>query len=130
MRVGHYLLSAEAGFSAAHRLPGVAQCDQLHGHNWRVRISVQVQESDLDESGMGVDFRAIEKVAQAAVADFDHAYLNDLEPFQDRAPTAEQVARTVFERSEAQLKRVAPSGKVVAVEAWELPHFRVTYRPD
>jgi 6-pyruvoyltetrahydropterin/6-carboxytetrahydropterin synthase len=127
--MGHYLLSAEAGFSAAHTLPDVDKCDRLHGHNWRVRLSVRVDEQGLDDTGMSVDFRTLEQVAKATVADFDHAYLNELDAFSDSVPTAEQVAKLVYERAASQLQNVAPAATVVEVEAWEMPGYRVAYRP-
>ena len=55
--MAHFLLSAEATFSAAHTLPGVPLCDRMHGHNWRVRVTVRVDATELDQHGMGVDFR-------------------------------------------------------------------------
>ena len=58
-----YLLSAEATFSAAHKLPGVEVCDQLHGHDWRVRLTVRVEESHLGDGAMAIDFRVIEEIA-------------------------------------------------------------------
>ena len=51
----HYLLSAEAGFSAAHTLPGVDMCERFHGHNWRVRLTVRVYENRLDQLGIILD---------------------------------------------------------------------------
>ncbi len=127
--MGYYTLAAEASFSAAHRLPEVDKCDRLHGHNWRVRLSVRIDEANLDGLGMGIDFRRIEEVAQAAVADFDHAYLNDLEPFKDKHPTAERLARVVYDRAAARLAGIAPTAQLIEVEAWEMSNYRVTYRP-
>jgi 6-pyruvoyltetrahydropterin/6-carboxytetrahydropterin synthase len=126
----HYLLSAETMFSGAHTLPGVPQCERMHGHNWRVRVTVHVDAGALDSSGIGVDFRVVEQAAQRAVADFDHAYLNDLEPFRKAAPSAERVAAVVGERVRRQLTAEAPGARVDHVDVWETPHFRVTYFPD
>lgn len=125
----HYLLSAEAAFSAAHRLPGVEMCDRLHGHNWRVRLSVSVDETRLDDRGMGVDFRVIEEVTRNAVADFEHRYLNDLEPFKERPPTAEWIAKLVCSRAVRELAHRAPPVTVEEVEIWETPTYRISYRP-
>lgn len=127
--MAHYLLSAETTFSAAHTLPGVDQCDRLHGHNWRVRVTVRVEESALDGGGMGVDFREIEGIARGTVADFEHRLLNDLEPFRDRPPTAERIAQVVCARVAACLAEAAPQAAVEEVEVWEMPQFRVVYRP-
>lgn len=125
----HYLLSAEASFSAAHTLPGVEKCERMHGHNWRVRLTVRVAAGDLDEGDMAVDFRVIEGMVRNAVADFDHAYLNDLEPFRERRPTAEQVAAVVCRRVAEALAHEAPTATVNAVELWETPQHCVEYRP-
>lgn len=127
--MAHYLLSAEAGFSAAHTLPAVEMCDRFHGHNWRVRLTVRVEERALDAGGMGVDFRVIERVAQDVVADFEHRYLNDLEPFRHQPPTAERLARVVAERAGTRLADAAPGASVEEVTVWELPEYRVVYRP-
>jgi len=128
--MAHYLLSAETSFSAAHRLPGVDTCDRIHGHDWRVRLTVRVDAAALGSNGMALDFREIERTARAAVADFEHRDLNQLEAFAGVAPTAEQVARIVSERACAQLARAAPAAQVDEVEVWETPTYRVVYRPS
>jgi len=128
--MAHFLLSAEAAFSGAHTLPGVAVCERMHGHNWRVRVTVRIDEDALDRVGMGVDFRTIEDETKRAVAEFDHAYLNELEAFAGRLPTAENVARVVSERVARRLAVAAPAATVAEVEVWEMPQYRVSYHPD
>ena len=126
----YYLLSAEATFSAAHTLPGVDMCERFHGHNWRVRVTVRVPQAGLDTSGMGVDFREIERLTRDSVAEFEHRYLNDLPVFRDRPPTAERVASVVCTRASERLTSLAPSAAVAEVEVWETPQYRVVYRPS
>ena len=126
---GHYLLSAEASFSAAHTLPGVDMCERFHGHNWRVRLTVKVAERGLDGMGMGVDFREIERVAREVVAGFEHRYLNDLPEFKERPPTAERVAKVICVQAAERLAATAPAAKISDVEVWETPQFSVVYRP-
>jgi 6-pyruvoyltetrahydropterin/6-carboxytetrahydropterin synthase len=127
---GHFLISAETTFSAAHRLAGAGECEQLHGHNWQVRLTVRVEEEQLDEQGMGADFRVIEEIATAAVADFDHAYLNDLEPFKETPPTAESIARAVYRRASEHLREVVQAARLAEVEVWEMAGYRAVYRPE
>ncbi|MFQ5550684.1 MAG: 6-pyruvoyl tetrahydropterin synthase family protein [Gemmatimonadales bacterium] len=126
--MGHYQLSAETSFSAAHTLPGVDLCERFHGHNWNVRLTVRVDEPGLDKTGMGIDFRVIEQTVRDAVEDWDHRYLNDVEPFRDIAPTAENIARVLCDRAAESL---AGNGNVsvAEVEVWETPKYRVIYRP-
>jgi len=124
-----YLLSAEATFSAAHTIAGVELCQRMHGHNWRVRVTVRVPETALDAVGMGVDFRALEALIRDAVADFEHRYLNDLPEFRERAPSAERIAAVLAGRAGERLARLAPAAALEQLEVWEAPHYRVVYRP-
>jgi 6-pyruvoyltetrahydropterin/6-carboxytetrahydropterin synthase len=124
-----FLLSTEAMFSAAHTLPGVDMCARMHGHNWRVRVTVCLDATRLDGHGMGVDFRVLEQLTRDAVADFEHRYLNELEPFAERAPTAESIARVIAERVSTRLGSHPSGARVLEVELWEMPHYRVVYRP-
>jgi len=124
-----FLLSAEAAFAAAHRLPGVDMCSRMHGHNWRVRVTVRVAADRLDALGMGVDFRDLEQFTREAVSEFEHQYLNELPAFADRPPTAETLARVVTERVTARLAGHPTGAAVAEVELWEMPQYKVTYRP-
>ena len=126
--MGYYLLSAETSFSAAHTLPNVPKCERFHGHNWRVRLTVRIDDSKLGPDGMGLDFRQIEETARAVVADFDHAYLNELEPFESCPPTAERVAFVACTRARERLAATSPAVDVTEVEVWETPEYRVVYR--
>lgn len=127
--MAHYLLSAETSFSAAHRLPGVDLCDRIHGHDWRVRLTVRVDAGALGSNGMALDFREIERAARAAVEDLEHRDLNQLPAFAQIPPTAEHVARVVCERAGAEVARAAPGARIEEIEVWETPTYRVVYRP-
>ena len=127
--MAHYLLSAETSFSAAHRLPGVDTCERIHGHDWRVRLTVRVDAGALDAGGMALDFRELERTARGAVEDFEHRDLNALPQFAGTAPTAEQVARIVCERAHDALQRAGGAARVEEVAGWETPTYPVVYRP-
>ncbi|HEX9581951.1 MAG TPA: 6-carboxytetrahydropterin synthase [Gemmatimonadales bacterium] len=125
----HFLLSAETRFSAAHTLPGVEACERMHGHDWRVRLTVRVERGSMKHSDLAVDFRVLEEVARASVADLDHRYLNDLPPFAGRGATAERVAEVVYERACSRLAGTAPEARLSEVAVWETPEYEVVYRP-
>jgi 6-pyruvoyltetrahydropterin/6-carboxytetrahydropterin synthase len=84
----------------------------------------------LAASGIAVDLRAVDEMARAAVADFDHAYLNELEPFRDHPPTTERIARVVAERVASTLADSSPDARVHSIEAWEMPGYRIVYHPE
>ncbi len=128
--MSYYLLSAETALSAAHTLPDTGQCEQLHGHNWRIRLTVKVSSEAIDAHGMEMDFRVLEKIVHDAVADFDHTYLNNHDAFATIPPTAERIAKVVSDRAVESLTKEAPSVSVQEVEVWEMPEYRAVYRPE
>ena len=123
-----YELSVRAEFCAAHRLKGYpGNCKNTHGHNWGVTAYVLCQE--LDELGMGLDFREIKALVREALSTLDHACLNDLAPFAEQNPTAENIARLLFEDLGQRLAARVPGGraKVSRVRIAETPGAEVTY---
>ena len=60
-------------FSAAHFITFNGNiCERLHGHNWRLDVSVGGQ---LDENGYVFDFIALRDACAAIVAELDHRVL-------------------------------------------------------
>ena len=122
-----YTLRVEGAFEAAHRVvnyPG--KCDRLHGHNWVVEATFQ--GTQLDELGMLIDFKVAKKALAEILEDFDHYYLNDFPPFKDGInPTAENLARIIYERLEARTEVMESSAHLAALTVWESPKSSVTY---
>ena len=94
-----YEVTIETGFSAAHFLRHYeGKCEKLHGHNWKVQITVSAGK--LDEKGLAIDFRNLREIANKFIEKFDHANLNDLPEFREQNPTTENIARIIFEKFE------------------------------
>ncbi|MHB8772366.1 MAG: 6-carboxytetrahydropterin synthase QueD [Syntrophales bacterium] len=92
---GTFDVAIETHFSAAHSLRGYpGDCARLHGHNWIVRLSVRCR--DLDATGIGIDFRILKGHVAAVLEELDHSCLNDLPPFQETNPSAENIARYLY----------------------------------
>lgn len=92
-----YTVSVEANFSAIHRVRSAdGSLEPPHGHDWRVRA--YFGRNELDEQEMVVDFLEAKSGLEAAIADLNHANLNEIEVFRDRNPTAEAVAKLLFDR--------------------------------
>ena len=109
-------------FSAAHRLEGhPGKCSRLHGHTWSVLAVFSGEEVGSD--GMLLDFDDAGEALQEVVDDFDHVLLNDVEPFDSLPPTAENVARVIFERLKRKGRWRASRGnaELAAVTVWESP---------
>lgn len=111
-------------FAAAHqlRLPD-GRLEPLHGHNWRVWITFA--GSQLDASGMLVDFTLVRPRLERLLAQMHDRNLNDLKQFAERNPSAEQVAAYVAEQMSGDLpERV----RLSAVRVEEAPGCTATYR--
>ncbi|MGC9323869.1 MAG: 6-carboxytetrahydropterin synthase QueD [Desulfomonilia bacterium] len=110
-------------FSAAHRLTGYqGDCERLHGHNYRVEVTVQ--SDTLDSVGVVMDFRDLKNLLKLVLDEFDHQYLNDLDVFRDENPSAENIARIIFSR----LSEVIPHPVILSeVLVWENENCCVAY---
>jgi 6-pyruvoyltetrahydropterin/6-carboxytetrahydropterin synthase len=119
-----YDLMIRAHFDAAHALHGYpGECRNLHGHTWDVEVVVR--GSVLDEVGIVYDFKTLKNDLADVLEPLDHAYLNDVPPFDAMNPTAENLARHIFEGLGA---RVGEGVTVTEVSVWESPIARITYR--
>ena len=117
-------ISQETCVAAAHQLrfaPG--EGERLHGHNWRIKATVRAER--LDASGFVLDFNALAATLRALVEPYEHVFLNELAPFDDLNPTAENIARVVADNLAAKVDddRV----KVLKVEVWENDSCAATF---
>jgi 6-pyruvoyltetrahydropterin/6-carboxytetrahydropterin synthase len=117
-------ISQETCVAAAHQLrfaPG--EGERLHGHNWRIKATVRAER--LDSSGFVLDFNALAATLRALVEPYEHVFLNEIAPFDDLNPTAENIARVVADNLAAKVDddRV----KVFKVEVWENDSCAATF---
>jgi len=113
-------------FAAAHAIRGHTRgCQNLHGHNYRVRVHVAAER--LDAIGMVIDFADLKGILEQVVGRFDHAVINEHPPFdRERNTTAEELARYVFEETGPRL----PAGRLLRrVEVWETETSCAIYEP-
>ena len=123
----NYTLKIVTDFASAHTLrdyPGA--CSRMHGHNWKVEVEVQARE--LDQTGMGIDFKEIKKATREITDRLDHRYLNEVEPFDQVNPTAENIAAYLY----TELSKILNSARVRvnAVTLWETERACVRYTEE
>lgn len=124
-----YELEVNAEFCAAHAIVIAGRREPVHGHNWRVTLTVA--GPTLDGDGLLCDFHEVEAALRQAVAPLDNADLNAAGPFDRLNPTAEHVARHLAERVSAALTgRLPPGARVASCRVTEAPGCAATYRPD
>jgi len=123
-----FQVSVEETFSAGHALRGYrGKCENVHGHNYRVRVTLEGQE--LDNIGLLMDFTHLKKVLREVSGTLDHQFMNDLEPFKTVNPSAENVARYFYEQVNRQLTNLPPGARITDVIVWETDTSRAQYRP-
>jgi len=124
-------ITVEDKFSAAHRLIEYSgDCENLHGHNWKVEITFTTL--DLDATGLGIDFRIAKTILRQSIKTLDHIYLNDLAEFKNINPTCENIASMIYlKASDLLLQKYDPEKiKIDCVTVCETPNTKVTYRPE
>lgn len=94
-----YYLTKEVTVSASHslKLDYDSLCKIMHGHNWKIKVYVKGRS--LNGQGMLIDFKHIKEI----VNELDHKCINDVDGFEKKNPTAENIAKWVFERVNKQL---------------------------
>ncbi|MGA2781000.1 MAG: 6-carboxytetrahydropterin synthase [Smithella sp.] len=121
-----YEVTIIKSFSAAHVLAEIGgKCEDLHGHNFKVEVTVAA--SDLDSTGLLIDFRVFKKWLGAILEDIDHKHLNILPSFDGINPSAENIAKYICGKMELRVKPTKVN--VVRVKIWESENAAVTYIP-
>jgi 6-pyruvoyltetrahydropterin/6-carboxytetrahydropterin synthase len=121
-------VAVEHTFAAGHALRNYrGKCENVHGHNYRVQVVVRGET--LDATGMLADFVELKRLLREISEPMDHVFLNDIDPFRELNPSAENMARYICERMQQELKQISPV-EVAEVKVWETDIQSATYRPS
>lgn len=136
-----YMLQTEQSFDAAHFLKDYnGKCSNIHGHRWRVVLSIGSDKLSVEEQtrGMIIDFSELKEALKKICDYFDHTLIyeeNSLRPETVAAlksenfrlitvpfrPTAENFAHFIYE----ELKK--EKYIVCRVEVYETPNNCAIY---
>ena len=119
-----YTLKIITSFAAAHCLINYqGDCENLHGHNWRVEVSITAKE--LDKAGLGVDFKIMKAETNSLLKSLDHKYLNELSPFIGISPSSENIACFLYK--ELSIKLNNDNLKIQMITVWESDFASASY---
>jgi 6-pyruvoyltetrahydropterin/6-carboxytetrahydropterin synthase len=122
-----FQVSVEETFSAGHALRGYrGKCENVHGHNYRCQVSVQGDK--LDEIGLLVDFVELKRIVHGVLDRMDHQWLNEFPPFDVLNPSAENMARYIYEEITAGIQ-TRDGVKLASVRLWETDTASAIYFP-
>ena len=109
-------------FEAAHKLPLVPKdhkCFNLHGHSFKVKISIQGQ---INELGWVKDFGELKSVCKPIIEQLDHSYLNEITGLEN--PTSENIALWIWQNLDEKLPGLS------SVEVMETCNSGCIYQGD
>jgi 6-pyruvoyltetrahydropterin/6-carboxytetrahydropterin synthase len=120
-------VTIEETFAAGHALRNYrGKCENVHGHNYRCQVTVEGEE--LNEIGLLVDFVELKRALHSVVDRLDHQWLNDYPPFNQINPSAENIAKYIYDEIQSGLN--AKEGvRLAAVKLWETDTASAIYRP-
>jgi 6-pyruvoyltetrahydropterin/6-carboxytetrahydropterin synthase len=121
-------VTVEASFSSGHFLRNYqGKCENPHGHNYRVLVTLAGKS--LDETGLLLDFKELKQVLRPTVEYLDHQMINELEPFTSINPSAENLARYFFDRTNQHVSQLTQGRvRVDRCTIFETDTSAATYR--
>ena len=124
-----FTVRVEARFEAAHFLReyrGISE--PLHGHSYRVEADLAARGGGVDADAIAVDFVSARRKLEALARRLDYGCINDVAPFTEINPSAENIASWFHRELSA---AVAEENAIVtAVTVWEGPVNSVTFVPE
>ncbi len=119
-----YEITITKSFAAAHLLKDIGgKCEELHGHNFVVDVSLAAPQ--LNKEGLLIDFRILKEWTDEILTGLDHTYLNDHPYFRNVNPSAENLARFIYDRM---TEKAHPNQvEVSRVTVWESENARASY---
>jgi 6-pyruvoyltetrahydropterin/6-carboxytetrahydropterin synthase len=119
-----YSLRIHSYFASAHNLINYhGDCENLHGHNWKVEVTVSAKE--LDNSGLGIDFKILKAETNNILKTLDHKHLNELVPFKNVSPSSENIAKYLFKEIGNKLNNENITVSMITV--WESDFASASY---
>ena len=97
-------VTVEDSFAAGHYLRNYkGKCENPHGHNYKVRVTLAGK--DLDKAGLLLDFKDLREVMKQVIDRLDHQMINDVEPFTELNPSAENLAKYFYDETNGRLRQ-------------------------
>lgn len=123
-----YVVKIQARFESAHFLRSYRGISEpLHGHSYLVEAELTAPDGGLDADDLAIDFVASKRELERLAKKLDYGCINDVAPFDEINPSAENIARWFQSELTAALRE---EGAVVrAVTIWEGPTNSVRYEP-
>ena len=110
-----FTISVETCFWASHQLvlPDGSK-EPVHYHNWLV--TAEVASDKLNDMAVVMDFHELKKMVDNIAAELDNKALNEVGCFQQNTPSAENVAKYIYDKLKMELPEGVKLRNVKVVE--------------
>ena len=113
-------LKAQMYFAAAHHLLNYeGECENQHGHNWKVEAYVKGNE--LNKSNLLIDFKILKRELNIVLDLLDHKDINTLEDFKGISPSSETLSKYIYTKLKEKISCISK------VSVWETEHACASY---
>ena len=121
-----YVVKIQARFESAHFLRSYRGISEpLHGHSYLVEAELAAPDGGLDDDDLAIDFVASKRELERLAKALDYGCINDVPPFDEINPSAENIARWFHDEL---TNCLTSEGAVVrGVTIWEGPTNSVRY---
>src|SRR5262249_4767114 len=105
-----YEVTVEDTFAAGHYLRNYkGKCENPHGHKYKVRVTLAGK--GLDKAGPLLAFKKPRGGMEHGIQRLDHQMINEVAPFTELNPSAENLAKYFYDETNGRLKSVT-NGRV------------------
>ncbi|MGB6789784.1 MAG: 6-carboxytetrahydropterin synthase, partial [Candidatus Acidiferrales bacterium] len=80
-------------------------------------------------TGLLYDFVHLKQIIQNVIRSLDHKNLNDFAPFDKLNPSAENIARHIYDETSKQMHASPDGASISSVTVWETDTSAATFRP-
>lgn len=121
-----YEVIIEKKFSSAHFLRNYHGKDEpLHGHNWKVQVKFSGKKLVEPEEYL-IDFVEAQSALEKILKKIDYKNINEVLPFDRLNPSAENIARWIYE----EFLKAFPVSHPSSVTVWETEDCAASYLPE
>ncbi len=108
-------------FDAAHHLTSYhGKCERIHGHTYRVDVSVK---GSVEKEGLVLDFLVLKEIVnQKAISFLDHSDLN----LRFSQPSAENIAIWIWDQIQEDIQQLGV--ELAEIRVYETPSSFVSYQ--
>lgn len=110
-----FTISVETHFRASHQLalPDGSK-EPSHHHNWLV--TADVSSNKLNNIGIVMNFHKLRDILDNSVVELDNTALEKVSHFQKNNPTAENIAKYIYDKLKSKLPQGAKLQSIKVVE--------------